>query len=87
MDASMLTDDACERLISGRLTDGDSALSEVGWFLEDVRSLYNEPVPTAVKALHPAALARPARAAFWPPERVHTCKPPRSWWQLSRQAR
>jgi hypothetical protein len=79
----MLTDDACERLISGRLTDCDSELSEVGWFLEDVRSLYSEPVPTAVKMLHPAALAGPARPALWPPEMVRTCKPSRSWWQLS----
>jgi hypothetical protein len=79
----MLTDDACERLISGRLTEADSALSEVGWLLEDIRSLYNEPVPAAVKMLHPSAVARPARPAFWPPERLRTCKPPRSWWQLS----
>ena len=79
----MLTDDACERLISGCLTEADAALSEVRWFLEDIRSLYHEPIPAAAKMLHPSAVAKPAEPAFWPPERVRTCKPPRSWWHLS----
>jgi hypothetical protein len=83
MDASMFTDDACERLISGCLTEADSPLSEVGWFLEDIRSLFSEPTPTAAKMMHPSVVAKPAGPALWPPERVRTCKPPRSWWHLS----
>lgn len=79
----MLTDDACERLISGCLTEADAPLADVRWFLEDIRSLYGEPVPTAVKMLHPAATAKPAGPALWPPESARTCKPPRAWWQMS----
>jgi hypothetical protein len=83
MDASMLTDDACERLISGRLTEEDAPLAEVSWFLEDIRSLFGRPVPTAVRMMHPSAVTKPAGSVFWPPETLRTCKPPRSWWQLS----
>jgi hypothetical protein len=79
MDGPMLTDDACERLLSGCLTESESALAPVGWFLEDLRALYVQPVPEAVRSLHPSATSKPAGIQR-PSDRF--CKPSRSWWTL-----
>lgn len=77
----MLTDEACERLLSGRLTEADAALRQVGWFLEDVRVTFSEPVPTAVRRMHPSAMgSKKSSGSFWPPEEQRQCRPPRSWW-------
>lgn len=75
----MLTDDACERLLSGCLTESDSALAPVGWFLEDLKALYVQPVPAAVRSLHPSATSNQP-AVPRPSDR--SCKPSPSWWSL-----
>ncbi|HEX2178688.1 MAG TPA: hypothetical protein VHL54_04095 [Actinomycetota bacterium] len=76
----MLTDDACERLLSGCLTESESALAPVGWFLEDLKAHYVHPVPAAVRSLHPSATSnRPAI----PRPSDRSCKPSRSWWSLA----
>lgn len=81
MDISTISDEACERLFSGRLTEADGILADIGWFLEDVRSVYCEPIPAAARAMHPAAVAAPnLPPGLWPPEGRRTCRPLRSWW-------
>jgi hypothetical protein len=81
MDTSMLTDEACERLLSGCLTDADAALAPVRWFLEDVRAAYVEPVPPAVRSLHPSTTSRPAAVPCASPAGAgRACKPNRAWW-------
>lgn len=76
----MLTDDACERLISGRLAEDEAALAPVVWFLEDLKSLYIRPIPRAVESLHPSATSRPAQMFPLPGRKTRACKPERSWW-------
>lgn len=69
MDAIQLTDEACERLICGHLSEGDADLLPVRWFVEDLGSMYRRPVPQAVRAMHPSATGRtPGMAVVWPSE-------------------
>jgi hypothetical protein len=79
MDATQITDEACERLLSGRPSDADAALADLCWFLQDVRSVFCEPIPVAVRTMHPAAVAK-MPAGTQPPKNTPACKPRRSWW-------
>lgn len=65
MESPYLTDDACERVLSGLLLDDDSDLLPVRWFVEDLVSLYHGHVPLAARAMHPSAGGRPAGAPYW----------------------
>lgn len=77
----MLTDEACERLLSGRLTEAEAALAPVGWLIEDVRAMYVQPAPPAVRSLHPSTTSRPAPVPFTMlGGAARVCKPNRSWW-------
>lgn len=81
MDGSQLTDEACEKLICGRLGADEDNLAPVGWFIEDLLNLYLKPPTLAARSLHPSAVSRPADPAImWPPEHGQACKPDRSWW-------
>lgn len=84
MDATQISDDACERLLSGRLSDVDGALADLCWFLQDVRSVFCEPIPVAVRTMHPAAVAK--IPAGRPPQNSAACKPRRSWWYSPKAA-
>ncbi|HVL52391.1 MAG TPA: hypothetical protein VM754_12925 [Actinomycetota bacterium] len=63
MEATYISDDACERIISGSLGPDEHELVPVRWLVEDLQSLYNLPVPRAARALHPSTSARPAGSA------------------------
>ncbi len=85
MDATQITDEACERLFSGHISDVDGALADLSWFLQDVRSVFCEPIPVAVKTMHPAAVAK-IPAGGHSPKNTSTCKPRRSWWYSPKAA-
>lgn len=85
MDATQISDDACERLLSGRVSDIDTALADLCWFLQDVKSVFCEPIPVAVKTMHPAAVAK-ISAGAQPPKNSPACKPRRSWWYSPKAA-
>jgi hypothetical protein len=85
MDATQISDEACERLLSGRPAEVDGALADLSWFLQDLRSVFCEPVPVAVKTMHPAAVAK-IRAGAHPPKDSPACKPRRSWWYSPKAA-
>lgn len=84
MDGSQLSDEACERLIGGCLAVDEDHLAPVGWFLEDLQTLYVKPPTRAARSLHPSAVARPASSdIFWPSESGRACRPGRGWWYPS----
>lgn len=85
MDVTQITDEACERLLSGRPSDVDGALADLRWFLQDVRSVFCEPIPVAVRTMHPAAVAK-MPAGVHPPKNTSACKPRRSWWYSPKAA-
>lgn len=85
MDATQVTDEACERLLSGRPSDVDGSLADLCWFLQDVRSVFCEPIPLAVQTMHPAAVAKVPAGAL-PPKNTSACKPGRSWWYSPKAA-
>jgi hypothetical protein len=80
MEVTELSDGACEKVISGCLSAAESDLLPVRWFLEDVRSLYLEPVTAAAAALHPSATGSRPTAPCLNDDPSRRCKPPRSWW-------
>jgi hypothetical protein len=85
VDATRISDEACERLLSGRTGDVDGALADLSWFLQEVKSVFCEPIPAAVKTMHPAAVAK-APAGIRVPKDSPTCKPRRSWWYSPKAA-
>lgn len=81
MDAARLTDQACERVLAGRLNAGDEDLQPLRWLLEDVKSLFGGSVPRAAHAMHPAAVTRhPSTAPRLEQGTARSCKPERIWW-------
>lgn len=85
MDAMRISDEACERVLSGRPDDLDGALADLCWFLQDVRSVFCEPIPVAVKTMHPAAVTKiPERVRA--PKVSPTCKSCRCWWYSPKAA-
>lgn len=86
MDATQISDEACERLLSGHPSDVDIALADLSWFLQDLKAVFCEPVPMAAKNMHPAAVAKSLSAGPPPPKDSTVCKPSRSWWYSPKAA-
>lgn len=81
MESANLTDEACERVLSGCLNEGDAGLWPVRWFVEDLRSVYCEPVSRAARAMHPSATGRSTGIAFVWPSQARFCSPDERWQQ------
>ena len=79
MESPYLTDEACERILSGSLLDDESDLLPVRWFVEDLAFLYRPPVRLAARATHPSTGGHPAGAPHWWPAANSEDRPRQDW--------